>query len=107
MKNTEYDEKNSLFLFFRWESLCKAIPLHAIPRSSAQFREYLIASLFAITAQFRAIKWRKRKHDHCAQLHAIPRTEFRLETLTTTTALFINSLDLKGPFTCLGFFMVN
>ena len=38
-----------------------------------QFREYLIASVFAITAQFRAIKWRKRKHDHCAQLHAIPR----------------------------------
>ena len=30
-----------------------------------QFREYLIASLFAISAQFRAMKW--RGSNHCAQ----------------------------------------
>ena len=34
-----------------------------------QFREYLIAFLFAIIAQFRAMKWRKRKQP----LRAIPR----------------------------------
>ena len=39
----------------------KPISMHAIPRNSAQFREYIIASLIAILAQLRAMKWRKRK----------------------------------------------
>ena len=34
-----------------------------------QFREYLFASLFAIIAQFRAMKWRKQKYS----FRAIPR----------------------------------
>ena len=36
---------------------------------STQFREYLIASLFAIIAQFHAMKWRKLKQS----LRTIPR----------------------------------
>ena len=40
-----------------------------------QFRKYLIASLFAIVAQLREMKWRKQ---HCAQFRAM---EIRLETL--------------------------
>ena len=39
---------------------------NSVARNSAQFRENLIASLFAIIAQFRAIKWRKRKQALCA-----------------------------------------
>ena len=48
--------------------------MHAIPRNSAQFHEHLISSFFAITAQLRAMKRRKRKQPLRA-------TEFRLETL--------------------------
>ena len=58
----------------------KPISMHAIPRNSAQFREYLIASLFAILAQLRAMKWRKRKQPLRA-------TEFRLETLVCNNPL--------------------
>ena len=47
----------------------KQITMHAISRNSTQFREYLIASFFAIIAQLRAMKWRKRKQP----LRAIPR----------------------------------
>jgi len=52
----------------------KPIPMYAIPRNSTQFREYLIASFFALIAQLRAMKWRKRKQPLRA-------TEFQLETL--------------------------
>ena len=55
--------------------------LLAIPRNTAQFCEYLIAFLCAIITQFHAMKWRKRKQ----LLRAIPRNEFRLETLESNS----------------------
>ena len=41
-------------VFFRWKR-------NSVARNIAQFREKLIASLLAIIAQMRAMKWRKRK----------------------------------------------
>ena len=59
---------SSKILIFRW----KAIPFPTIPRNSAQFREYLIASLFVVIARFPAMKWRKQKQSFRA-IRAIPR----------------------------------
>ena len=53
-------------MIFRWKSHYKAIPLHTIPHTSAQFREDLIAFL---VRNYSAKKWRKRKQS----LRAIPR----------------------------------
>ena len=54
-------------LIFRWKS--NSEQLCAIPCNYAQFRKYLITSLFAIIAQLREIKLRKRNQP----LRAIPR----------------------------------
>ena len=54
---------------------------NSVARNSAQFRENLIASLFAIIAQFLAIKWCKRKQ-------ALRATEFRLEILVPLITIF-------------------
>jgi len=42
------------------EKQFRCTQFRTIPRNYVKFREYLIASLFAITAQFCAMKWRKR-----------------------------------------------
>jgi len=42
---------------------------NTVVHNSVQFRKYLIACFFAITAQLRAMKWRKRMQP----LRAIPR----------------------------------
>ena len=52
------------------DNLCKAIPLPAISRNSAQFREDLVAFLVAIIAQFLAMAW---SHGGSNHLRAIPR----------------------------------
>ena len=47
---------------------------------STQFREYLIASFFAIIAQLCTMKWYKWKQP----LHTIPRNGIPIETLIET-----------------------
>ena len=49
------------------EKQFRCTQFRTIPRDSAQFPEYLIASIFAIIAQLSTMKWHKRKQS----LHTI------------------------------------
>ena len=70
--------------------ICNWWNSNSVTRNSAQFREYLIASLFAIIAQFRAMNLQKWKQTL--------RTIFRLETLLESKEFYI-FLALKYSFT--------